>query len=113
MVTRARLEPTDTTHLEAFAPPQNQVAQRNANILVENLAMSLWSIVVSENLHGADDSYTWGVSGDQDHALLVVNVGVVRIALAHDDVNLCPRVSSPTNPPTTRDENLTGQGESS
>jgi len=72
--------------------------------------MSLWSIVVSENLHGADDSHTWSISGDEDHALLLVNVGIIRITLAHDDVNFRPRVSGPTNPPATHDENLPGQG---
>ena len=73
--------------------------------------MSLWSIVISENPHGPDDSHAWGISGDKDYTLLLVNVGVIGIALAHDDVDFRPRVPGPTNPPVTCDEHLPRQKE--
>ena len=99
-----------TTHLKAFAPPKDQVAQRNANVLVENLAMSFRSVVVSENPHGPDDSHTRRISRDEDHTLLLVNVGIVRITLAHDNMDLRPRVSGSTDPPVTHDQYLPRRG---
>ena len=74
--------------------------------------MSLWSVVIPENLHGPDDSYAWGIDRDEDHTLLLVHVGVVGITLAHDDMDFRPRVSGTTNPPVSRNEHLPLQEES-
>ena len=101
-MSRESLEATDATYLKTFTPPQDQVAQRNANILVENLTMSLRSVIVPKNPHRSDDSHTWGVSRDKDHTLLLVDIGVVRITLAHNDVDFRPWVSGSANPPANR-----------
>jgi hypothetical protein len=61
--------------------------------------MPLWSIIISENFHRSDDGYTRGVGWDENHTLLPVNIWIIRITLAHDDVNFRPWVSGPTNPP--------------
>ena len=100
------------THLKTFTPPQDQVTQWDANVLVENLAMTLRSIIIPENPHRPDDGHARGIGGDEDYTLLLVNVGVVRITLAHDDVDSRPRVSSSADPPTTCIKHLRRQKES-
>ena len=87
------------TYLEALAPAQNQVAQRYANVVVDDLAMSLRCIVVSEYLHRADDFHAWRVGRYDDDALLAVAVRVIRIALAKDEVHCAARVASTGDPP--------------
>lgn len=92
------------THLEAFAPSQNEIAQRHTDIVVDNLAVALGSIVVPENLHGTNDLHTRRVRRHNDHTLLVVLVRVVRVALAEHEVYRTPWVTGTADPPARRVE---------
>ena len=63
--------------------------------------MSLWGIIVPEYLHWSDNGHAWGVSRDEDYTLLLMNIGIVGVALAHNDVDLRPRIPSSADPPVT------------
>ena len=84
---------------KSLTPSKDQVAQRNTHIFINDFAVSFRGIIVTEHLHGTNDLDSGGVSGDNDHALLVVGVLVVRIALSHNEVQLCARVASTADPP--------------
>lgn len=86
-------------YLKTSAPAEDEISQGNADILVDDLTMSLRRIIVPEDSHGADDGDTGGVGGNKDNALLVVRAFVARVAFAHDDVQPGARVTRAADPP--------------
>jgi len=44
-----------SSHLEPPTPSCNEVAGWDADVLIYDLAVSLWGIIISEDLHGTDD----------------------------------------------------------
>ena len=86
-------------HLESFTPAKNQVPHRNTNVVIDNLAMTFRSIVVTKDLHRPNHLYTWSVRRNNDDALLAVPVRVVGIALSEDEMYGTAWVSGAANPP--------------
>lgn len=65
--------------------------------------MTFRGIIVSENLHRTDDSDTRCVGRNEDNALLLVCVGVGRVALSHKDVHSGTGITSSANPPEDKE----------
>lgn len=86
-------------YLKAPTPSKDKVSERNPDILVDNLAMTLRCIVVTEDSHRADYLNARCVCGNYDHALLVISICVVGVTLSHDQVKFCPGISCSTDPP--------------
>lgn len=98
---------TTLDDLETTTPAADEVADRHADVLVQNLAVSLGRIIVSKHLHRSDDAHTGRVGGNDDDALLLVRVRVRRVALAHDEVKARSGVAGATDPPLVAvDDNL-------
>ena len=74
MLRHYRIPKTTLNNLKALAPAQDQVAQGYADVVVDNFAVTLWSIVVTEHAHGADDLYARRVGRNDDDTLLAVLV---------------------------------------
>lgn len=63
------------------------------------MSMAVRSIIVAINLEHSVDGNTGGISRHQHNTLLLVNILVASIRLAHDDVNLATGVTGTTRPP--------------
>jgi len=93
--------------LEALAPAHEQVLERHAHILIDDLHVALGRIVVAKHLHRAHDLDAGRVGGDDDHALLRVAIRVVGVVLAHEQVHGAARVARARDPPLVPvDDNL-------
>ena len=99
MLRHYRIPKTTLNNLKALAPAQDQVAQGYTNIVVDNFAVTLWSIVVPEHLHRTNDLYSRSICGNNHYALLAVLVRVVWVALSEDKVQGAARITSAANPP--------------
>lgn len=86
-------------YLETSAPTEDEIAQRNTDVLVDDLTVSPGRVIVPKDFHGTDDSDTGGIRGDKDNTLLVVRAFVIRVALPHNDVQLGARVTGAADPP--------------
>ena len=86
-------------HLEPFTPTQDKVAQGHANIVVNDLTVTLRCIVVAEHLHRPDHLDSGGVCRDEHDTLLAVLVRVVRVALTQDQVQSAARVAGAADVP--------------
>ena len=89
----------EKTYFESFPPTQNKVVQGNADIFIDDLAVSLRCVIIPEDMHGANDLDARSVSRDDDYALLLVTALVAWITFSHDQVHFSPWVASPTDPP--------------
>ena len=92
---------TETTldDLETAAPAGDDVVERDADVVVDDLEVALRSVVVAEHGHGTDELDSLGVGRDDHDRLL----GVLRcreVRLAHHEVNGVARVSGSRDPPT-------------
>jgi hypothetical protein len=87
---------------EASALTKHKIGGGDSDILKRNVAMPMGSVIISIDLKHPVDGDTLGIGGDQDDRLLFVRVLVVRVGLAHHDVNLTPWVSCTTRPPFLR-----------
>lgn len=88
------------TCLESSTPSEHQIAQGNADIVVDYLRVAFRGIVETQDVHVSDDLHTRRIGGDDDDALLVVRACVVGVTLAHDKMHFRPRVPSSTDEPT-------------
>ncbi len=96
------LQGYDEEYLEALAPSEHQVAYWDADIVVNDFTMTFGCIIVSKYLHWADDFDTGRISRNEDDTLLLVAIGVGRIALSHKNMNFTPGITSSANPPETK-----------
>jgi hypothetical protein len=86
-------------YLEAPSPAEDKIAKRYANILINDFTMTLWRIIITEDLHGTHNLDTWCVCRNNNDALLCVCIGVVRVVLAKNQVELTAGIASAANPP--------------
>lgn len=93
---------TCPAYLEAFAPAQDKIAHRHANVLVYDFTVSLRRIIVPKDAHGAHNLDTRGIGRYNDYALLTVLVGVVGVTLAKNQVQGTARIASTADVPVIR-----------
>lgn len=86
-------------YLKTSSPAQNEIAQRNTDIIIDDFAMSFRSVIISKDLHRPDDFHTGCVCWNYDDTLLVVSAIVSGIALPHYEMYFSSRVTCPANPP--------------
>lgn len=98
MVNTARSQ-SALDNLEASALAENQILCRHAHVVEGDVAVAMGGVVVAVDLEHSLDGDSRKAGRDQDDGLLLVRVGVVGIGLAHDDVELAPRVASAAGPP--------------
>ena len=91
-----------TTYLETLAPVPDEIAQRDADVLVDNLAMTLRSIVVTEDLHRTNNLHAGCIGRNNDDTLLPIAVGVVRVTLAEHKVKRTSGIAGAADPPAGR-----------
>lgn len=85
--------------LKSTALAEDEVAGWDTNVVEGEVSMSMGSVVVAIYTQHAVDSDTLGVGRYKNHRLLAVDVLILRIRLAHDNVNLTPWVARATGPP--------------
>src|SRR5919197_128485 len=85
--------------LEAAALAEQQVGRGHPHVLEQHLAVAVRRVVVAEHLQHADHLDARRVARHDDHRLLLVLVGILRIRLAHEDEDLAARVADPRRPP--------------
>jgi hypothetical protein len=73
--------------LKSPPPPSDEVSKRDANVSVDDLGVPLRRVVISKDVHRADDLYTRRVRRDDDDTLLDVSILVARIRFANDEMN--------------------------
>ncbi|RUS35366.1 hypothetical protein BC938DRAFT_471649 [Jimgerdemannia flammicorona] len=98
VVNAARAQPA-LNDLEPTTLAQNHVLDRDTHVLKQDLAMTLWRVVIAEHGHGAHDGDARGVGGNDDEALLAMLFFVLGIALPHDEVDRAAWVTGARNPP--------------
>ena len=81
------------------APTENDAIERNADIVVNDFAVTFWSVIITEHRHRANDFDTRSICGYENNTLLIVMAFVVRVALAHHEMDLCSWVSCAADPP--------------
>lgn len=79
---------------EATAFAQDDVIQRHADVLEEDVTVAVRGIIVTKDTEHAVNGDARGICWNEDDALLLVWAGVVLVRLAHGDVDLAARVSS-------------------
>ena len=72
-------------NLEATAFAQQDVLDRHAHVVEQHLGVAKGRVVVVNQRHVAHDRDAGRVGRHDDHGLLAVPVGVVRVGLAHQD----------------------------
>lgn len=90
---------TTLDDLKAAALSKNHVLCRHTDIVEGDVAVAVWGVIVAENTQHAVDGDTGGVVGDQNDGLLLVDILVAGVGLAHNDVDLAARVASTGGPP--------------
>ena len=90
---------TTLNNFKASAPSENEIVKGNTDIVVDDFAMTFWGVIVTEHFHRANDVDTRSICGYEDNTLLSVMVFVVRVALAHHKMDLCPWISCTADPP--------------
>jgi hypothetical protein len=86
-------------NFKTSAPPENDVIERNADLVVNDFAVTFWGVIITEYRHRANDFDTRSIRRYENNTLLIVNAFVVRVALAHNEMDLCSWVSCATDPP--------------
>ena len=90
---------TSLDNLEALAPSIDKVADRHTNIVVDNFAVTLGSVVVAKDTHGTDDLDTRRVRRDDHNTLLPVLVRILGVALTEHQVESAAWVTGTTDVP--------------
>lgn len=85
--------------LESSAPAKNQVSQRHADIVVDDLRVALRCVIEPHDHHLTNNFDAGSISWDDHDALLFVRVGVIRVTLPQNKVDFCPRVPCATDVP--------------
>jgi hypothetical protein len=79
-------------NLETAALAEQDVRNRNHDVLEQNFSLSVGRIVVAEYWQGAHDLNPGCIAWDKDHRLLLVAIRITRIGLAHEDEQLATRI---------------------
>lgn len=82
--------------LDDFKTPtftKNQVRGRHTHVIKCNVSMAVRSVVIPEYREHPLECDTLCMGGYQDDRLLSVRIWMVRVGLAHDDVNLATRIT--------------------
>ena len=79
--------------LEAAAWAEDDVVEWHADVVESDVAVTVWGIVVAEDAEHTVDGDTWGVVWDEHDRLLLVDIRVVGVVLAHDDVDFAAWVA--------------------
>lgn len=98
-VVNATRAQTSLNDLETTTLAQDDVLQRHADVLEEDVTVAVRGIIVAKDTEHAVDGDAGGISWNEDDALLLVGAGVVLVRLAHGDVDLAARVTSTRGPP--------------
>lgn len=85
--------------LEATPFTKHKVAGWNPDVVEADVPMSVGSIIVTIDIEHPVDGHPLSVCRYQHNRLLTVDVLVVRVGLAHDDVDFAPRVARTARPP--------------
>src|SRR5262249_18636800 len=89
---------TALRNLKATTFTQQYVGNRNANVVIGDIAVAVWRVVVAEDGEQPFYFYSWCIHGNQHHGLLQMLLGC-RISLAHEDSDLTARVACTRRPP--------------
>src|SRR5690348_14518252 len=84
--------------LEAATFAQQDVARRDAHVLVAYFRVAVWRVVIAEHAEMAHDGDAGCIHRHQHHGLLRMTRRI-GIGLAHDDGDLAARVHRPGAPP--------------
>lgn len=82
--------------LDDFKAPtftKNQVCGRHAHVLKRNVSVAVRSVVIPEYREHPLERDTLCMGGYQDDRLLSIRIWMVRVRLAHDDVDLATRIT--------------------
>lgn len=90
---------TSLNNFEATSFAENHVANRNSDIVEANVAVAMRGIIVAVDLEHSVDGDTRSVGRHKHDRLLLVDILVIGIRLAHDNINLAARVTSAARPP--------------
>lgn len=104
MVNATRAQ-TSLNNLETTALAQDDVFHRHADVLEEDVTVTVRGIIVAKDTEHAVNGDAGGVGGNEDDALLLVGAGVVLVRLAHGNVDLAARVTGTRGPPFLWKEN--------
>lgn len=85
--------------LESTALAKDEVADWDADVIEGEVSVSMGSIIVAIYTQHAVDSDALGVGRYENYGLLAIDVFVLRVGLAHHNVNLTPWVTRATGPP--------------
>src|SRR5262245_39282622 len=85
--------------LEAAPFTQEDVRRRHPDVLEKDFAVAVGRVVVAEYRQHAEHLDARRVARHQDHRLLLVAVGVLRVGLTHEDEDLATRVADARAPP--------------
>ncbi|MBS7776889.1 TonB-dependent receptor [Acidovorax sp. CCYZU-2555] len=68
-------------------PPfaQQYAVHGHAHVLEQNFGVAEWRVIVIDQRHVADHRDAWGIGWHDDHGLLAVAIGVVRVGFSHQD----------------------------
>ena len=80
--------------LETAPLALQNVIRRHPHIFEQHLAVAVGGIVIAENVHHFLHRDARCVTGHDDHGLLAVTVGIVRVRLAYQDQHFTARESS-------------------
>lgn len=98
MVDASRTE-SSLNDLEAAAFTKHKAAGWNPDVVEADVAMSVGSIIVAVHVQHPVNGDPLGACRYQHNRLLTVDVLVLRVRLAHDDVYLAPRITRTAGPP--------------
>jgi hypothetical protein len=84
---------TALDNLETAALTENHVRDGDADVVENDVAVAVRSVIVTIDVQHAFHGDTREAGGYEDHGLLAVGVLVVGVGLAHDKINLAAGVT--------------------
>ena len=90
---------TTLNNFKASAPSKHNVIKRNADVVVDDFAMTFRGVIVTKYGHRSNDLDTRSIRGYENNTLLFIMIFIVRVTFAHHEMDFCSWISCAADPP--------------